>query len=273
MIDQETIIRGGFFLGGFIIFVVLQWIIPSRKFEKNRWKFALSNLGLVAVNNWMLILLPIIPYQAAVTAKENGIGIFNLTKDFGLMTSLDNAVLGIVIIALQIAILDIAIYFQHRMFHHVDFLWRFHSMHHIDPMLDVTSGLRFHPIEIIISNFVKVGVILIMGITPMAVVIFEISLNFLAMFNHSNIRLPQWLERPISMILITPALHTIHHSKKRTETNSNYGFSVPWWDKLFGTFIAEGTKSQENIDIGTVPMPDQSLILFPGMLIYPFKKR
>lgn len=273
MIDQDTIIRGGFFLGGFILFSLLQWVIPSRKFEKNRWHFMASNLGVVGVNNLIIALLPLIPYQTAVIANENGIGLFNLPNKLGLLGSLDGGVLFIFFIAIEIAILDIVIYFQHRMFHHFDFFWRFHAMHHIDPMLDTTSGLRFHPIEIVISNFIKVGFILIMGINPLAVVIFEIVLNFLAMFNHSNLYLPKWLEGPISIILITPALHTIHHSKKRIETNSNYGFSVPWWDKLFGTFTAEATKKQEDIDIGTVPMPKQSLILFPGMLIYPFKKR
>lgn len=273
MIEQGAIIRGAFFLGGFLLFGLLQWVIPSRKFEKDRWQFMISNLGVVVVNNLLIILLPLIPYQAAAIAKENGIGLFNLLGGNLRRGSLDNIVLVVIILAVQIMILDMAIYFQHRLFHHFDFLWRFHAMHHIDPMLDVTSGFRFHPIEIVISNFIKVGIILAMGVHPIAVMIFEIGLNFLSMFNHSNIRLPQWLEGPISMLLITPALHTIHHSKIRKETNSNYGFSVPWWDKLFGTFIPKGKKVQEDIDIGTVPMATKSLTLFPGMLIYPFRKR
>lgn len=272
--DQGTLIRGGFFIGGFIVFSGLQWLIPSRRFEKDRWKFMASNLGLVLINNLMIGLLPLIPYQTAVMAKENGLGLFNLLERMTWASDLGLVVpIAIGVIIGQIVILDIVIYFQHRIFHHFNFLWRFHAMHHIDPMLDTSSGLRFHPIEIIISNVIKVSVILIVGINPLSVVIFEVALNFLAMFNHSNIRLPQWLEGPLSMILITPALHTIHHSKIRAETNSNYGFSVPWWDKIFDTFIKNGKKTQELIDIGTVPMPAKSLMLFPGMLVFPFKKR
>jgi sterol desaturase/sphingolipid hydroxylase (fatty acid hydroxylase superfamily) len=145
-------------------------------------------------------------------------------------------------------------------------------MHHIDPMLDVTSGLRFHPIEIIISNFIKVGAIFMIGINPAAVIIFEVSLNGLSMFNHSNIKINNKLEKVLNKVLITPALHTIHHSKILEETNSNFGFSVPWWDKLFHTFNSTGMYLQNEIRIGTVPMPDIKYQLFPGMLIQPFLK-
>ncbi len=269
---NETIVRSVFFVGGFLLFGLLQFVIPSRTFEKERWQYMASNIVLVLCNNIMLILLPLIPYQTAIIAQEKGIGIFHWMETFAWGYQLEKTGIAISILVIQILILDLVIYFQHRLFHHVPFLWRFHAMHHIDPMLDTTSGLRFHPIEIIISNFIKVAVILMVGINPLSVLIFEVALNFLAMFNHSNLSIPEKLEQKISKIVITPALHTIHHAKNWEMTNSNFGFSVPWWDKFFGTFLSNGIEPQENIEIGIVPMPKKKWIVFPGMLLYPFKK-
>ena len=143
-------------------------------------------------------------------------------------------------------------------------------MHHVDPMLDTTSGLRFHPIKIILSNFIKIITILVLGIAPATVLIFEVVLNALSMFNHSNLNIPEPLERVLNKVLITPALHTIHHSIIIKETQSNYGFSVPWWDKIFGTFYAKGKYPQAKIHIGMIPMPEEKYSLFPGMLVQPF---
>lgn len=259
--DKAQIIRGAIFVSVLAICIILQWV-PSRPFDKGRSKFMASNLGMVIFNNVVIGLLPLIPYQMAIIAQDNSYGLFNI-----LIKSTSFRIVGLV---LGIAVLDIVIYFQHRMFHKVGFLWRLHSMHHIDPMLDVTSGLRFHPLEIVISNFIKVVTIVIIGINPLAVVIFEIALNGLAMFNHSNIKINDRIEKVLNKLLITPALHTIHHSKIYEETNSNYGFSVPWWDKRFGTFKPNGKYVQNEIRIGTVPMPDEKYQLFPGMLIQPF---
>lgn len=256
-----NMIRGGSFASALIIFTLLQTVIPSRKFEKGRWKYSISNLFLVGFNNLFLGLLPIIPYQMAVTAEDRSWGLLNL-MEFPMVVS----------IILGILILDVTIYFQHRLFHQVHFLWRLHSMHHIDPMLDTTSGLRFHPFEIIISNFIKVTIIMIMGISPLTVIIFEIALNVLSMFNHSNIKIHTKIEKVLNKLLITPAIHTIHHSKIFTETNSNYGFSVPWWDMLFKTFTLHGKYPQEKINIGIPNMPEPKYQRFPYMLIQPFLK-
>jgi sterol desaturase/sphingolipid hydroxylase (fatty acid hydroxylase superfamily) len=253
-----SLIRSISFAGVFVICMVLQWIIPSRKFKKDRWKYMVSNIVLVAFNNFIIILMPIIPYEASVYANN---------RSMGLMNQLD---IGVLAVVAGIFLLDIVIYFQHRTFHKVPILWKLHSMHHIDPMLDTTSGLRFHPLEIILSNFIKIGAILILGIAPVAVIIFEVVLNGLAMFNHSNLNIPEPVEKVLNKILITPALHTIHHSKITEETMSNYGFSVPWWDKIFATFCAKGKFPQEKIHIGTVPMPEEKYSLFPGMLVQPF---
>lgn len=260
--DNVTLIRGFSFFGVFAICMSLQWLIPSRKFNKDRWQFMTSNLLLVLVNNVLIGFLPIIPFYMAVVASENSWGFFNIIS----LWPVAEIVIGIIA-------LDIVIYFQHRVFHKVNFLWRLHSMHHIDPMLDTTSGLRFHPIEIVISNFVKVGAIILFGVNPLSVIIFEVLLNGLAMFNHSNLAIANPIEKVLSKVLITPALHTIHHSKRFDETNSNYGFSVPWWDMIFGTFKSKGIYQQFEIRIGTVPMPEKKYQLFPGMLVQPFLKK
>ena len=249
--------------------LLLQWKFPSRQSDLDRWKFMGSNIGIVLFNNLIILLLPIIPYQTSSFGVTNNYGLFNL-----LLTNvnLNNSIITTLIVITGIIILDIVIYFQHRLFHKVNFLWKLHSMHHIDPMLDVTSGLRFHPIEIILSNFLKVLTVIVFGIQPLSVIIFEVALNSLAMFNHSNIKINSKIENILNKILITPAIHTIHHSKILKETNSNYGFSVPWWDMLFKTYTPVGKYDQEHINIGTVPMPEKKYQLFPGMLVQPFIK-
>jgi len=256
-----TVIRLASFLFVLILCSLLQFIIPSRKFSSDRYKFMISNLILVGFNNILLGLIPLIPYSSSIYAQNKELGLFNILR-----------LPFFIEFIIAFLIMDIVIYFQHRLFHHVDFLWKLHAMHHIDPMLDTTSGLRFHPLEIMLSNFIKVATILILGISPYVIISFEITLNLLAMFNHSNIRINKKLENKINKVLITPALHTIHHSKIESETNSNFGFSVPWWDKLFKTFKSHGKYSQDKIHIGTLPMPDKSYQLFPKMLLYPFKR-
>lgn len=257
--DDIAVIRGAVFMGVFVCCFLLQLRIPSRKITKERVPYMASNLLIVFMNNLVLSILPILPYSMAVIVEEKSYGILQVME-----------IPKIVTIILGIVLLDMAIYFQHRAFHKIDFLWKIHSMHHTDPMLDVTSGLRFHPIEILLSSFIKVGVIIAIGIPAMAVIIFEITLNALAMFNHSNMQIPSKIEKVINKVLITPAIHTIHHSKRWEETNTNYGFSVPWWDMLFGTYVEHGKYSQEKIHIGIVPMPKKNLQILPGMLLQPF---
>lgn len=254
-------VRSIIFVSLLSLFVLLQLIVPSRKPYKGRIIHMFSNLGLVGINNIVLFFIPIIPFTVGEYVTTNGIGLFNYISLPVWLT-----------IVIQVLLLDMIIYFQHRIFHKVDWLWALHSVHHIDPMLDVTSGLRFHPIEIIISNFIKVLFVFILGVNPLSVLIFEVSLNGFAMFNHSNLELPTWLERIVSKVLITPALHTIHHSKIRKETNSNYGFSIILWDVLFKSFIKNGKYTMKNINIGVVGMPEVMKTGFPYYLYYPFKK-
>ena len=253
--------RSLIFVSLLLIFLILQLVIPSRKPYKGRSLHMASNLSLVAINNSVLFFIPLIPLSISKYVMDQQIGLFNIVSlPFWL------------IIIIQILLLDMIIYFQHRIFHKVNWLWALHSVHHIDPMLDVTSGLRFHPIEIVISNFIKVIFVFVLGINPLSVLIFEVSLNGFAMFNHSNLKLPVGIENIVSKVFITPAIHTIHHSKIQKETNSNYGSSIIIWDILFKSLIKHGRYSMENINIGVVGMPEIMKTGFPYYLSYPFKK-
>lgn len=257
--NKVSIIRSSIFIGLLVIFFIAQLIIPSRQPKKDRWQFTVSNLVLVFMNNGIIMLIPLIPYGIALWAEENTFGVFNRIL---LPNWLE--------IIVAVLLLDLVIYFQHRLFHTSNILWRLHRMHHSDPLVDTTTALRFHPFEIIISNFIKVGTIILLGVSPITVIIFEIGLNSLAMFNHTNIRIADKYEQYIRLILITPALHTIHHSKIKAETQSNYGFSVPWWDHIFGTYLGKGTKVQNQIKIGIVDITDDKYSKLPWMLVHPF---
>lgn len=246
----------------FIVLFTCQFLFPRRKFIKKRWKYVLSNFTLAALNNISIILLVLIPIRAGFLVEKHDIGLLSL----GEMPFIFRVIASVIL-------LDIIVYFQHRVFHKVSFLWKLHSVHHIDPMLDTSSGLRFHPLEIIISNIIKILSIFIIGIPALAILIFEIILNSTAMFNHSNIKIPNSVEIILRLVLVTPDLHLIHHSVIVRETNSNYGFSVVFWDKLFGTYVDQPKYDYSIMEIGTAKKTDEKQILFPGMIMYPFKSK
>ena len=188
-----------------------------------RW---ISNLGITFLNPLLVrLLLPVLAVSMAAKAQERGWGLLN---NFDLPYWLD--------IVVSIIVLDLFIYLQHVMFHAVPILWRLHMVHHADLDYDVTTGLRFHPIEIILSTGIKLSVVFTFGLQPAAVIIFEVLLNGAAMFNHGNIRLPLKFDRILRYLIVTPDMHRVHHSVIIRETNSNYGFNLPWWDRLFGTY-------------------------------------
>ena len=170
-------------------------------------------------------------------------------------------------------LLDLMIYWQHRVFHLVPILWRFHQVHHGDSHIDASTGLRFHPVEIVLSILLKGLAVLILGVPAIAVIVFEVALNGFALFNHANIRLPRWLEYPLRAILITQVLHRIHHSQIVEETNSNYGFSVSWWDRLFGSYKSQAQKPDEDLDIGLKSYPaNKKAAGVLSLLKMPFKR-
>ena len=288
--DNTAVIRLGVFLGVFVLMAVLEALLPAREAvlsRKTRW---LGNLSMVVMGALVSrILLPATLVGVSLWAQQKGIGVFNVLLDAvpadasssnQLLNSgepLSNSstyLVHIAIVTLSVLLLDMLIYWQHRLFHTVPMLWRFHKMHHADSHVDTTTGLRFHPVEIAMSLGIKAAAVVILGVPAIAIVIFEVALNGFALFNHANIRLPQKWDDRIGLVLITQRLHRIHHSQAKNESNSNYGFSVSWWDRLFNSFTPRAAFSDETLPIGQKDVPatkkNASII---ALLQQPFKKR
>lgn len=224
MTESQT--RLSIFLGVLILMGVLEALFPARDRVQRRSRRWTTNFGLVVIDTLAIrFLFPVIAVGAALWAQGKGWGVLNIL-----------ALPHWACVLLAVIILDMMIYWQHVAFHKIPILWRLHKVHHADRDLDASSGLRFHPVEIVISMAYKMAVVVIIGAPVIAVIIFEVILNACAMFNHANVRLPRWLERPLRPIMVTPALHRIHHSVIESETNTNYGFSVIWWDKIFSSY-------------------------------------
>ncbi|AFS37188.1 sterol desaturase family protein [Alteromonas macleodii] len=288
--DNTAVIRLSVFLGVFVLMAVLEALLPAREAvlsRKTRW---LGNLSMVVMGALVSrILLPATLVGVSLWAQQKGIGVFNVLLDAvpadasssnQLLNSgepLNNSstyLVHIAIVTLSVLLLDMLIYWQHRLFHTVPMLWRFHKMHHADSHVDTTTGLRFHPVEIAMSLGIKAAAVVILGVPAIAIVIFEVALNGFALFNHANIRLPQKWDDRIGLLLITQRLHRIHHSQAKNESNSNYGFSVSWWDRLFNSFTPRAAFSDETLPIGQKDVPatkkNASII---ALLQQPFKKR
>ncbi len=240
LLSNEGAIRLAIFLGILIAMAIWEVAAPRRRIEIPRVIRWTNNLGVVVVDTILVRLtFPIVAVGLALTAQEKGWGLFNMVE----------APTWLAIIV-SIIVLDFAIYLQHVLFHAVPALWRLHRMHHADQAIDVTTGLRFHPIEIILSMVIKLAVVAALGPPAVAVLIFEVLLNATAMFNHSNIRLPKGVDRVLRLFVVTPDMHRVHHSVIQKETDSNYGFNLPWWDRLLGTYIAQPAKGHDDMTIG-----------------------
>ncbi len=241
-------VRLPIFLAVFAIMAVLEVWAPARQAPLNRWVRWRGNL-LLLVTGAVLgrLVLPATLLGVALWAQDTGIGLFNLFE----------APIWVVLVS-SVLLLDVAIYWQHRLFHRIPWLWRLHQVHHADSHVDTTTGLRFHPLEIVISLFIKGGVIVLLGAPVLAVVIFEVALNAFSLFNHTNIRLPQKWDDRLAYLVITQRLHRIHHSQHARETNTNFGFSVSWWDRLFNSYRARALQSDEALDIGQRDYPPTS---------------
>jgi sterol desaturase/sphingolipid hydroxylase (fatty acid hydroxylase superfamily) len=259
--DNEIQIRLSFFFGIFFVMAVWELIAPRRRLlvsKTLRWS---NNLALVVLNSFILrLLFPAAAVGMAVFAQKQGWGLFNY-YDLPLVVT---AVVSVII-------MDGIIYLQHVMVHAVPALWRLHRVHHADPDFDVTTGSRFHPLEIILSMLIKFAVIMVLGPPVVAVIVFEILLNGTAMFNHSNVCLNETFDKYLRLIVVTPDMHRVHHSVEADETNSNFGFNLPWWDRLFGTYRAQPRKGHEamNIGIHQYNKPEQVTWLHK-MLLLPF---
>lgn len=260
ILEHEPTIRLIFFVGVFALMAVWELRAPRRVLTQSKGVRWLNNIGLVVLNSVLLRwLFPAAAVGFAAFAQTNGWGLFNYL-DWPIALELLAAVV----------LLDGAIYLQHVMFHAVPALWRLHRMHHTDMDIDVTTGARFHPIEIMLSMAIKFGVIAALGASPVAVIIFEVLLNGMAMFNHSNVKLPEKLDARLRWIVVTPDMHRVHHSINDYETNSNYGFNLSIWDRLFGTYIAQPELGHEGMTIGIVKFRDKKFQTLPWMLIQPF---
>jgi sterol desaturase/sphingolipid hydroxylase (fatty acid hydroxylase superfamily) len=226
---MEGAIRIGAFLGTLSVLALGELMVPRRSLTNSKVRRWFANLGVVVIDTLTARLL--------FVAGAVGAALFGVEQGWGLLNRVAWPA-GLEVLIAVIA-LDLALYLQHVVFHAVPALWRLHMMHHADLDMDVTTGVRFHPLEVALSMFIKVTVILLTGASPAAVLIFEVVLNASSMFNHSNIRIPDMFERILRSIIVTPDMHRIHHSIHAHETNSNFGFSFSWWDWLFGTYRLE----------------------------------
>ncbi|MEQ1809545.1 MAG: sterol desaturase family protein, partial [Terricaulis sp.] len=223
-----------------------------------RWP---GNLGLSVINTLALrILFPAAAVGAAIFAESHGWGIFQVINAPDVV-----AILGSVIL------LDLVIYLQHRLFHAVPLLWRLHRVHHTDLAFDVTTGVRFHPVEILLSMLIKIAAVVTLGAPAIAVLVFEVLLNATTMFNHANIALPRPLDSIVRLIVVTPDMHRVHHSVRREETNSNFGFSVPWWDWAFRTYRAQPADGHDRMIIGVEKFRDPANLHLSRLLLQPVR--
>jgi len=259
--QNEGPIRLSIFLGILVIMALWELAAPRRYLRMSKWRRWGSNLGLVVVNTLVMrLVFPILAVGAAIWARENGWGLFNM---FSLPEWLE--------VAAAVILLDMAIYWQHRLFHMIPLFWRMHRMHHADRDFDVTTALRFHPLEIVVSMVIKLALVVVLGPAALAVLIFEVLLNGTAMFNHANVVLPAGLDRRLRLVLVTPDMHRVHHSVASKEFNRNFGFNLPWWDHLFGSYKAQPEQGHDAMEIGLRAYDPSVCANLLWMLVLPFK--
>jgi len=249
------------FLSVFVLLALAEVIWPRRLLTVSKAKRWQANIAVIIADSLVVRLLATIaPVMLAATAKSNGWGLFNLLSVPVWLELLAGLVL-----------LDLIIYLQHRLFHRVPLLWRLHRMHHTDLDLDVSTGTRFHPLEIVLSLLIKMVAVLLFGIAPQTVLLFEIILNATAMFNHANLALPLPVDRWLRLLLVTPDMHRVHHSVIPKETDSNFGFCQPWWDRLLGTYREQPRDGHDKMIIGLREFRNQTELGVWRLLKIPFE--
>jgi sterol desaturase/sphingolipid hydroxylase (fatty acid hydroxylase superfamily) len=261
VMSHEVPIRIGFFFGIFAVMALWEWLAPRRALTVSKPVRWVNNISLVFLNSFVLrLLFPAAAVGMAVFATQQGWGVFNYyTAPYWLA------------VAASVVVLDLFIWLQHVMVHAVPILWRLHRVHHADLDFDVTTGARFHTLEIIFSMMIKFAVIVLLGPPVLAVVIFEVLLNATAMFNHSNVHIPERVDRVLRLFVVTPDMHRVHHSVEDDETNSNFGFNLPWWDRMFGTYRAQPRAGHEAMTIGIRTYRDiRQCAWLTGLLGMPF---
>jgi sterol desaturase/sphingolipid hydroxylase (fatty acid hydroxylase superfamily) len=258
--QHEGTIRLAAFLGVLALMALAETLAPRRPLSVSRGFRWLNNFALIAIGTLALrLVFPILAVAFAGVAQAQGWGLFNLI-----------AAPYWVAVAVSFAALDFAIYLQHRIFHAVPLLWRLHMVHHADPDIDASTGIRFHPVEIVLSMAIKFGAIAVLGAPAAAVILFEIVLNATAMFSHANWRLPIALDRVLRAVLVTPDMHRVHHSVIRRETDSNFGFNFSFWDRLCGSYRAQPEAGHDAMIIGLKQFQGERRQNLLWMLLLPF---
>ena len=262
LLGHEPQVRLTFLFSILAIMAIWELLTPQRRREVPRLLRWSNNLALTVIDTVLIRLtFPLLAVGMASYATERGWGLFNL---FEIPTW--------IAFVLSFLLLDLAIYLQHVTFHAVPILWRLHRVHHSDLEFDVTTGLRFHPIEILISMAFKLVLILVLGAPAIVVLIFEVVLNGSTMFNHSNVRLPFALDRLLRLFVVTPDMHRVHHSVRQSETNSNFGFNLPWWDHVLGTYRAQPKDGHEKMKIGIEQFRTTRDLWIDQMLVQPVRE-
>jgi sterol desaturase/sphingolipid hydroxylase (fatty acid hydroxylase superfamily) len=263
-LENEIAIRVAVFFGVLAVLTTLERLVPRRPLVQPRNRRWVTNLALVVIDTLtvraLAVALPILAVAAAVDAGQLGLGLFN---------QLDWP--GWVELLLAVLIFDFAIWLQHLITHKVPLFWRFHRVHHADRDFDVTTALRFHPVEIAASAMLKVGLVYLIGPSALAVIVFEILLNATAMFNHANLALPLWLDRVVRLVLVTPDMHRVHHSIHRAEHDSNYGFSLSVWDRMFRTYVPQPAAGHDAMTVGLEWQDDRPMKLTWALWL-PFRR-
>ena len=261
-VNQELIVRISVFTGVLLLMLIWEQLSPRRARTVITWRRRFNNLLLVAIDTLLVrLLLPLAAVSTAAIATIHNFGLFN-------SLGLNSWFAG----CLSFLILDLIIYFQHRLFHKYSLLWRLHRVHHSDTEFDTTTGVRFHPLEIILSMCIKIAAVALLGPPIIAVIIFEIALNATAIFNHGNIKIPKKVEKKLRYFLVTPEMHRIHHSRIPRETDSNYSFSLSCWDRIFGTYQQQPKMGQQGVQFGIEGFNEPKEVnQIVGMLKLPFK--
>jgi sterol desaturase/sphingolipid hydroxylase (fatty acid hydroxylase superfamily) len=263
VLDNDTQARLIAFLLAILLVACWEILAPRRSLSISKSVRWLNNWLISALNTALLSLIfPLLAVGVAIVAAEKQWGLFNLVD-----------LPAVVTIPLFIILFDLAIYWQHRIYHLVPWLWRLHRMHHADPDFDVSTGIRFHPLSIILWMLIKLLLVLLLGAPPVAVLLAEIILNVTAMFNHGNIYIPPRIDAVLRLFLVTPDMHRVHHSVVPQETNTNFGFNFPWWDRLFKTYRAQPDKGHENMEIGIRGFQDARAQYLHRLLAHPFTNR
>jgi len=262
MLDNEAAIRLGGFAVAVVLLMLLQWRFSLRG-DSRPARRQLTNVAMVIIDTLVLRLaFPVLAVAFAASVHASGTGLLGAVEAPAWLE-----------FTLAVLVLDLAIYWQHRLFHRIPLFWRFHRVHHADRAFDLTTGVRFHPVEIALSMLIKFGVIWLIGAHPLAVLVFEIVLNLGSLWTHTDLALPKRIDRRLRWLFVTPSMHRIHHSTLRHETDSNYGFHLSIWDRLFASYTREPERSEKTMPVGLDQYRGDDDQTLTALLLNPFRNK